>query len=481
MGSDQKKKTAKQLREIKTIFISATSIDLSDYVKEVKTVLEKAGYRVKTMVDFGAQPDDAVTVSLAELEDTDGVLGIYARRYGYIPEGDDMPVTEQEFHHALSLGKPVFAFIVDDANTDLKPGTGEDDGSEEAQAKQSKINGFIDQINTALVRERFVAAEDLKANVLALGKVMDIVETIPNFTEPERRPIVHILDQGTLEAICDAFSRNRYHVLHVSTHGEPGHIILEDENGRSGKVSADDFVRKFPMDRQPVLTLFSACHTGATGEIASSFADVLVGRGFPYVIAMQEAVSDRYATEFAETLYQKLAYDETPVIENAFSQTRIDLEAKRIRENENRSREQQVPPEWMVPALYKGNLYRYAAYETGPIYFSRDMEIHEEAFDPDISHRKIGEFVGRRRQLLTLRREVINTPKGGSALITGMGGVGKSTLVARPELSSPAACPMMCWMLLISRRPSPIWSDGQPKENQIRSNHGPACICGNAF
>ncbi|MFH2130811.1 MAG: tetratricopeptide repeat protein, partial [bacterium] len=610
---------------ISNVFISATAVDLSEYALEVKRQLENSGFQVTSMGNFGSQPEDAVEVSLTELENTDAVVGIYARRYGYIPAGDELSVTEQEYHHARKLGKPVFAFVVDDSNTDLKPGPGEDDGSPESASRQEKLGHFISLISTALVRERFQNVADLCDKVTAslsrynkrpgllypqvetlrlvlddssgislfqndlpldrqtadvdlslkkalhsyqeqkqtgvsqqvlkspnagiapleqtleelgdrlgnllfsqtgsdhlrsliteknsvdgrlqigfkplddkwkplpletarisgmtfplalrrgvdlfrlsgnrafdtapsiagplkilmaiaapiegdlldlldyekeLGKVMDIVEKIPDFGKPERRPIVHILDQGALESICEACNRNRYHILHISAHGEPGLIYLEDDEGTVKKVMATDFVNRFPEERKPLLTLLSACYTGMTAEM-TSFAETLTENGFQYVIAMQETVSDRYATAFAETLYRKLAYDDKPCIEKAVSETRFELEQQRLEDNQTLPAERRMPPEWMTPVLYKANPYRYHLYDTDPLHYQRQMEPAKERFKTGLSHRLIGEFVGRRRQLLTLKQKVVKNKEGRSALITGMGGVGKSTLVAR--------------------------------------------------
>jgi hypothetical protein len=263
-----------------------------------------------------------------------------------------------------------------------------------------------------------------------LGKVMDIVEQLPDFAQKERKPIVHILDQGTLDSICDAFQRNRYHVLHISCHGQPGALHLENEDGTVDTVTAKKLVARFPADRQPVLTVLSACHTGAAGKL-SSFAEHLVQNGFAYAVAMQETVSDAYATAFAEAFYRYLAYAENPVIENGFSQVRIRLEEQRVEKNTKLPPEQQLPPEWMIPALYKGGVERHAVFEPRSERYDRRMERPTESFDPGIAHRRVGEFVGRRRELLTLKNEVLAVKNGGAALVTGMGGVGKSTLVAR--------------------------------------------------
>lgn len=566
----------------KKVFISATSIDLKLYVQGVERALKKSGYAGITMSDFGAQPDEPRRVSLNEVKETDYFIGLYARRYGYIPDNETFSITEQEYHHARKHNKPVFAFLVDETNTDLKPGPGEDDDSAEARETREKLNSFKARIETALVRETFRNQEDLTTKVLAslsryekrktvlqppsntlrielgenqcqlfhndaligtspaafdaawrhgldqyhraktstptwvtkaglqpaggaaelatdhmgqqlggiifpdgkaqtiktlispwqhsdpqgkpqvalkvltepwprlpletlripgekeplaltpyldmfrmgpgvdpapcpdidgplkvlmavavpwqdetqtvldyeneLGKVVAIAEQLPDFTDEQRRPIVHILDQGTLAAISDVFKYNRYHILHISCHGQPGALHLETEDGTLDTVTAEELVKRFPSGRQPVLTVLSACHTGAAGEL-TSFARHLVENGFSYVVAMQEAVSDTYATAFTHTLYKALAYDETPVIEAAFTQTRLELEQERVQGNRALAPEQHHPPEWMIPALYKNSVQRYAIFEPRAERYKRYMETPPEDFDPGISHR----------------------------------------------------------------------------------------------
>lgn len=149
------------------VFISATSKDLGGYVQAVEKSLRDAGYHVVTMSNFGAQPDEPRNSSLQEIEKVDYFVGLYARRYGYIPEGETLSITEQEYHHARLKKIPIFAFRVDDANTDLAPGPGEDDGSDSAREKQAKLKSLLTHIETTLVRETFVGIEDLKAKVLA--------------------------------------------------------------------------------------------------------------------------------------------------------------------------------------------------------------------------------------------------------------------------------------------------------------------------
>ena len=153
--------------EAKNIFISATGVDLAGYLRGAAETLEAAGYRVVNMARFMAQPEDAVCVSLRELENCDYVVGIYGRRYGHIPEDSAYSITEQEYHHATRTGKPLFAFLVADSEQSLLPGPGEDDDSEQARGKQQKLQAFKERINAALVRAEFHSPEDLGTRILA--------------------------------------------------------------------------------------------------------------------------------------------------------------------------------------------------------------------------------------------------------------------------------------------------------------------------
>jgi hypothetical protein len=63
---------------------------------------------------FGARPGTPLEESLAEVDASDLLVGIYAHRYGTTPDGV-VSITEREYDRAVELGKLVLAFIVDDA------------------------------------------------------------------------------------------------------------------------------------------------------------------------------------------------------------------------------------------------------------------------------------------------------------------------------------------------------------------------------
>jgi len=96
------------------VFISSTFIDLIAHREKVSHAIERLGQKSVRMEAFGARPGDAGDVCLSEIAQSDVILGIYAHRYGFVPEGQSASITELEFHHARHLGKDIFAFLVDD-------------------------------------------------------------------------------------------------------------------------------------------------------------------------------------------------------------------------------------------------------------------------------------------------------------------------------------------------------------------------------
>ena len=46
------------------------------------------------------------------VEQADVYVGIFAYRYGYVPDGHDISITEMEYNRASDLGKPRLIFFI---------------------------------------------------------------------------------------------------------------------------------------------------------------------------------------------------------------------------------------------------------------------------------------------------------------------------------------------------------------------------------
>jgi tetratricopeptide (TPR) repeat protein len=139
-------------------FLSSTYKDLVEYRAAAKDALERLDTQVGRMEVFGARPEDAIQASLHDLEKCDIFVGIYAYRYGYIPEDSTISVTEQEYDHAKKLKIPMFCFTVDPNQPWIQ-------SSVEDEPGKSKIINFKKKINTEFLKDVFTTPKDLAFKV----------------------------------------------------------------------------------------------------------------------------------------------------------------------------------------------------------------------------------------------------------------------------------------------------------------------------
>ena len=161
------------------IFLSSTYDDLRQYRASAAQAIERLGQYGVRMEVFGARPDDATGVSLDEVDASDAFLGIYAHKYGYVPAGSSISITEQEFNLAQERKKPTFCFLVDD-EFPWSPKL------IEPEPAQSKLKLFKQRISITVVRDTFTTPDDLAYKVasslghfLITKKVKEGLESIP--------------------------------------------------------------------------------------------------------------------------------------------------------------------------------------------------------------------------------------------------------------------------------------------------------------
>jgi hypothetical protein len=99
-----------------TAMISSTSVDLPDHRPQVRDACLREGLFPDMMESLPVRDADAIRVSLEMVDRADVYLGVFAHRYGHIPEGHDISVTEMEFRRAEERGIPILVFLLDDAH-----------------------------------------------------------------------------------------------------------------------------------------------------------------------------------------------------------------------------------------------------------------------------------------------------------------------------------------------------------------------------
>lgn len=160
--------------------LSSTSKDLPQHRENASHAAKRAGFYVIQMEDLGARAgEDALSVSLAMVEEAEVYVGIFGHRYGYRPEDlarnpDDLSVTELEYRHAVKLGMPILVFIMDESHP-APDSTGKpaleakklyDDFFEADPIGKQKLDTFKKKLMNENIVAFFKSADDLKDSVL---------------------------------------------------------------------------------------------------------------------------------------------------------------------------------------------------------------------------------------------------------------------------------------------------------------------------
>ncbi|MBL8695071.1 MAG: CHAT domain-containing protein, partial [Planctomycetes bacterium] len=278
---------------------------------------------------------------------------------------------------------------------------------------------------------------DLEAE---LQGILDAVEAAQRDGQAE----VKILEVGSLEAIRGALAEDEVHILHLSGHGLPGAILLENEDGEEVCVSAKELVAPLiEAGRAVPIVFLSSCHGGSptTGEATkersetTSFALQLLEQGVPAVVAMQTRITDPYASALAREFYKALQPGERVLPSWALARARRALELQRkdaVARNDST-----IPhePEYATASLFVAGAetpLMEPTLERAPF---KNPPVHTVEAGA-IPRLQLGELVGRRRELRLalrmLRHERANEiGRRAGVVLTGIGGVGKSSITGR--------------------------------------------------
>lgn len=113
------------------IYVSSTFKDLKDFREAVSRALRRLGHTDVAMEDYVAEDQRPVDKCLSDVASSDVYVGIFAYRYGYVPEENNLErrsITELEYRKALEKEIPCLIFIMsEDAPW---PGTQRDKGVE---------------------------------------------------------------------------------------------------------------------------------------------------------------------------------------------------------------------------------------------------------------------------------------------------------------------------------------------------------------
>ncbi|HUN05631.1 MAG TPA: DUF4062 domain-containing protein [Aggregatilineales bacterium] len=168
------------------VMLSSTSKDLPDHREKATNAILRAGMTPIIMETLTASPRDAITESLRLVDESEVYVGIFAMRYGYIPDDprnpDRLSITEMEYRHAVKTGKLILIFLMSDDHPlpeKLKDLEAFQEQTEDGKKKLAALKSELGKKHTVGF---FTSPEDLRGHIIqalgdpdvkALGEVED--------------------------------------------------------------------------------------------------------------------------------------------------------------------------------------------------------------------------------------------------------------------------------------------------------------------
>jgi tetratricopeptide (TPR) repeat protein len=169
------------------VMLSSTSKDLPDHREKATNAILRAGMTPIIMETLTASPRDAITESLRLVDEAEVYIGIFAMRYGYIPEDDSrnpnrLSITEMEYRHAVKTSKLILIFLMSDEHPGPTTVAAGATFYEQTEEGKKKLAALKDELGKKHTVGFFVSPEDLRGHILqalndpdvrALGEVGD--------------------------------------------------------------------------------------------------------------------------------------------------------------------------------------------------------------------------------------------------------------------------------------------------------------------
>ena len=138
------------------IYISSTYEDLKDHRKAVYETLRQWRHDVIAMEDYVACDQRPLDKCLEDVSQCNVYIGLFAWRYGFIPDGQSKSITQLEYECAVKSGMPCYIFIIDKGASWL-PAYIDDD--------KRNINSFKNKLQNNHVVNFFTTIDNLRAVV----------------------------------------------------------------------------------------------------------------------------------------------------------------------------------------------------------------------------------------------------------------------------------------------------------------------------
>lgn len=188
------------------VIISSTALDLPEHREEVMDACLRQGMLPMMMEHLPASDAEAISASLKLVDEADIYVGVFAHRYGYVPEKNNpqaVSITEMEYNRAVERKIPRLIFVVDKKQS-LSDFTINDIDTGEAAVKLAQ---FKSRLETENIVNFFKSPADLRAHV---------INSLSKLREPDLTKFHYISD---IPAPPEAFRRASLHVTANASSG----------------------------------------------------------------------------------------------------------------------------------------------------------------------------------------------------------------------------------------------------------------------
>lgn len=154
------------------IFVSSTYTDLQEERRAAVATLLEFGAIPAGMELFPAADEEAWTLIQRVIDECDYYLLLIGGRYGSV-DGDGLSFTEKEFDYAVTVGKPIMAFL--HGNPDEIPAG----KSEKLESLQKNLHEFREKVQNTKHVKYWTSAEDLAGKIaLTLPKFLTLYPAV---------------------------------------------------------------------------------------------------------------------------------------------------------------------------------------------------------------------------------------------------------------------------------------------------------------
>ncbi|NOT63814.1 MAG: CHAT domain-containing protein, partial [Acidobacteria bacterium] len=352
------------------------------------------------------------------------------------------------------------------------------------------------------LRVLFVFAEARGSRPLALRKERQVLQQLfAKEIYPNRKVEAHFLAHGVTRArlIEQIKAHDGYHIVHWSGHGHLNLLELAQPGGQADLLSGAELLTLFKQAGGfiPRLFFLSACHSGdilrisdwqdflaaaqgktpntattkesgSTKEIKldeqpgyTGTAHALLQGGVPSVVAMRYAVGDEYARELAVEFFRALLAHKSP------KATAAALTMARNALLTAPDQSHYAACDHATPVLYGADQpaclgLKMLPAGRSPALTTQPRRLHQIHELTSAAHTH---FVGRTWQLAELGTAFFDADTNPVAVITGLGGMGKTALVAE---SLALWEQRFDWVLLYQAKPNALSFENTLRDIDIK-------------